>query len=39
MLKAIILLIIGFVLLIKCSDIFIDAISSIATNFKMSKMN
>ena len=32
------LIIIGFVLLIKCSDIFIDAISSIATNFKMSKM-
>lgn len=38
MLKAIILLIVGLVLLIKCSDIFIDAISSIATNFKMSKM-
>lgn len=38
MLKAIVLLIVGFVLLIKCSDIFIDAISSIATNFKMSKM-
>lgn len=38
MIKAIVLLILGFVLLIKCSDIFIDAISSIATNFKMSKM-
>lgn len=38
MLRAIVLLIVGFVLLIKCSDIFIDAISSIATNFKMSKM-
>lgn len=38
MLKAVIFLIIGFILLIKCSDIFIDAISSIATNFKMSKM-
>ena len=37
MLKAIILLIIGFVLLIKCSDIFIDAISSIATILKCLK--
>lgn len=35
---AIVLLIIGFVVLIKCSDIFVDAVSSIATNFKMSKM-
>lgn len=34
----IILLLIGFYGLIKCSDIFVDAISSIATNFKMSKM-
>ncbi len=34
----IILLLIGFVLLIKCSDIFVEALSSIATNFKMSKM-
>ncbi|UKI57503.1 MAG: hypothetical protein L6V81_09330 [Clostridium sp.] len=25
-------------MLIKCSDIFVDAVSSIATNFKMSKM-
>ena len=38
MLEAIILLIIGFVVLIKCSDIFVDAISSIATHFKLSKM-
>lgn len=37
MIKAIILLLIGFVLLIKSSDIFVDAISSIAANFKMSK--
>lgn len=37
-LKAIILLLIGFFLLIKSSDIFVDAVSSIATNFKMSKM-
>ena len=35
---SIILLLIGFYSLIKCSDIFVDAISSIATNFKMSKM-
>ena len=37
-LKALLLLIIGFVLLVKASDLFVDAISSIATNFKMSKM-
>ncbi len=36
--KAIILLLIGFVLLVKFSDIFVDAISSIASYFKMSKM-
>ena len=36
--KSIVLLMIGFVLLIKASDIFVDAVSSIATNFKMSKM-
>ena len=36
--KVIVLLLIGFVLLIKASDIFVDAVSSIATNFKMSKM-
>lgn len=35
---AMVLLIIGFIVLIKCSDIFVDAVSSIATNFKMSKM-
>ena len=37
-LKVIVLLLIGFVVLIKSSDIFVDAVSSIATNFKMSKM-
>ncbi len=36
--KIIILLLIGFILLVKSSDIFVDAVSSIATNFKMSKM-
>ena len=36
--KAIILLLVGFVLLVKCSDIFVDAICSIASYFKMSKM-
>ena len=36
--KVIILLLIGFVILVKSSDIFVDAVSSIATNFKMSKM-
>ena len=36
--ETIILLLIGFFMLIKCSDIFVDAVSSIATNFKMSKM-
>lgn len=36
--KAIVLLLIGFIVLIKSSDFFVDAISSIATNFKMSKM-
>lgn len=36
--KSIILLLIGFVLLVKFSDIFVDAISSIASHFKMSKM-
>lgn len=38
MIKICLLLIIGFVLLIKASDVFVDAISSIATNAKMSKM-
>ncbi len=36
--KVIVLLLIGFVVLVKSSDIFVDAVSSIATNFKMSKM-
>ena len=36
--KVILLLLIGFILLIKSSDIFVDAVSSIATNFRMSKM-
>lgn len=36
--KSIVLLIIGFFLLVKSSDIFVDAVSSIATNFRMSKM-
>ncbi len=36
--KAIILLLVGFILLVKCSDIFVDAISSVASHFKMSKM-
>lgn len=36
--KAVILLLVGFVLLVKFSDIFVDAISSIASYFKMSKM-
>ena len=36
--KVVILLIIGFIVLIKSSDVFVDAVSSIATNFKMSKM-
>ena len=36
--KTILLLLVGFVLLIKASDIFVDAVSSIATHFKMSKL-
>lgn len=36
--KSVILLLIGFVVLVKASDIFVDAVSSIATNLKMSKM-
>ncbi|NLC47923.1 MAG: calcium/sodium antiporter [Tenericutes bacterium] len=36
--KPLVILIAGFIILIKSSDIFVDAISSIATNFKMSKM-
>jgi len=36
--KSIFLLLLGFVLLVKFSDIFVDAISSIASYFNMSKM-
>lgn len=36
--KTIILLVLGFFLLIKASDIFVDAISSIATSFNMPKI-
>ena len=36
--KVIFLLLVGFMILVKSSDIFVDAVSSIATNFKMSKM-
>lgn len=36
--KSIIFLLISFVVLIKSADFFVDAVSSIATNFKMSKM-
>ena len=36
--KVIFLLLVGFVVLVKSSDFFVDAVSSIATNFKMSKM-
>lgn len=38
MFKTIVLLIIGFVVLVKSADIFVDAVSSIATNMKLSKM-
>lgn len=34
----IITLVLGFVLLIKCTDLFVDCLSSIAINFNMSKM-
>ena len=34
----IILLILGFVILIKGADIFVDGASSVAANFKVSKM-
>ena len=34
----IIILIIGFILLIKGADIFVDGASSVATNFKVSKV-
>ena len=36
--KTIALLLIGFIFLVKASDIFVTAVSSIATNLKMSKM-
>lgn len=36
--KAIVLLIVGFIVLVKLADLFVDAISSIATRFHMSKM-
>ena len=38
MLIQIILLIVGFVILIKGADIFVDGASSIAGNFKVSKI-
>jgi cation:H+ antiporter len=38
MLVNLLMLIIGFIILIKFSDIFVDALTSIATHFKMSKM-
>ena len=38
LIKVIIFLVIGFIVLIKSSDIFVEAISSIAAHFKMSKM-
>ena len=36
--KVVILLLVGFVVLVKSSDVFVDSVSSIATNFRMSKM-
>ena len=36
--KIILLLLLGFIILIKSADLFVDAVSSIATHFKMSKM-
>ena len=36
--QSVILLLVGFTVLVKASDIFVTAVSSIATNFKMSKM-
>ena len=36
--KVVGLLIIGFIVLVKSSDVFVDAVSSIATNFRLSKM-
>lgn len=34
----IILLVVGFVILIKGADIFVDGVSNVARNFKVSKM-
>lgn len=36
--KIIVLLLLGFIILIKSADLFVDAVSSIATHLKMSKM-
>ena len=36
--RVIFFLLVGFIILVKSSDYFVDAVSSIATNFKMSKM-
>ena len=38
MLLNIIILIIGFIILIKGADIFVEGSSSVATNFKISKI-
>ena len=38
MLINLLILIVGFIILIKSSDIFVDALTSIASNFKISKM-
>ena len=38
MILDIILLVVGFIVLIKGADIFVDGASSIAGNFKISKM-
>ena len=38
MVLSILLLIVGFILLIKGADIFVDGASSTAQNFKISKM-
>ena len=38
MIVYIVLLIIGFIILIKGADIFVDGASSVAGNFKVSKM-
>ena len=38
MIKSIVMLIIGFIILIKGADIFVDSASNVALNFKVSKM-